>query len=92
MRRHLVVGVVTVLLTACRTAPATPRAIAEAECEALTALSDPRYRDRIDLPTSGAKVTASTRVAPSSEGPDRTGDYCKVEAAIHPVDPPCCCC
>lgn len=41
----------------------------------------------IGLPTSGATVTAATPVAAAGSGVSATPEYCKVTAAISPVDP-----
>ncbi|MFP3614704.1 tannase/feruloyl esterase family alpha/beta hydrolase [Paraburkholderia sp. SIMBA_050] len=41
----------------------------------------------IGLPTTGATVTAATPVAAAGSGATATPDYCKVSAAISPVDP-----
>ncbi|MDX3763868.1 tannase/feruloyl esterase family alpha/beta hydrolase [Streptomyces sp. AK02-04a] len=40
----------------------------------------------IGLPTTGAEVTGAQMVGVSGEGPKAIGAYCRVEAAIHPVD------
>jgi hypothetical protein len=41
----------------------------------------------IGLPTGGAAVTSTRLVAAKGEGPLAVGEYCKVLAAIFPVDP-----
>jgi len=42
---------------------------------------------KIGLPTNGASVTAATPVAAAGSGASATPAYCKVSAAISPVDP-----
>src|SRR4029453_12350990 len=39
------------------------------------------------LPTMGANVTFAAAVAATPPGPTAVGGYCKVQGAIHPVDP-----
>src|SRR5690349_21410093 len=43
-------------------------------------------RDEIGLPTTGADVTSATLVAATAPG-NALGEYCRVDGAIHPVDP-----
>ena len=39
------------------------------------------------LPTTGANITSAAVVAATPPGPTAVGGYCKVQGAIHPVDP-----
>lgn len=80
------------LLSACATsqAPGTANALPDvsrlspaAACTALLRVQLPATV--IDLPTSGATITASELVAATAEG-NANGEYCKVLGAIHPVD------
>jgi hypothetical protein len=43
-------------------------------------------RHEIDLPTTGADVTSALLVLATDAG-NTNGEYCRVEGAIHPVDP-----
>jgi hypothetical protein len=39
------------------------------------------------LPTTGASITSAVVVPATAPGPTAVGGYCKVQGAIHPVDP-----
>ncbi|MFF9897063.1 tannase/feruloyl esterase family alpha/beta hydrolase [Streptomyces longispororuber] len=77
---------------AARTPPAHPAQVSPAhaartpaDCESLRGLRLPA--SVIDLPTTGGEVTAARTVAPAGGGASATGAYCRVDAALHPVDP-----
>ncbi|MGO1051911.1 tannase/feruloyl esterase family alpha/beta hydrolase [Crossiella sp. CA198] len=77
MRRNLAVAVLTLALTA----TALPVAHAQStSCAGLVGTTIPARV--IGLPSSGGEVTAAQLIPPA--GP--VGEYCRVEAAIHPVD------
>lgn len=58
---------------------------AAARCAALDGVDIPARV--IGLPTTGGEVTDATLVAPSGSGVAAIGEYCRVSAALHPVDP-----
>ncbi|MET9427161.1 tannase/feruloyl esterase family alpha/beta hydrolase [Streptomyces sp. NPDC003036] len=64
-------------------APAAPRT--PAVCGDLLGLRIPA--SAIGLPTTGGEVTAAQPVPAAGSGAAATGAYCRVDAAIHPVDP-----
>ena len=55
-----------------------------ARCAALAGVEIPARV--IGLPTTGGEVTDATLVAPSGSGTTAIGEYCRVSAALHPVD------
>ncbi len=55
------------------------------DCAGLLGLRIPAAT--IGLPTTGGEVTEALVVAASGEGPTLVGEYCRVSAALHPVDP-----
>ncbi|WP_321922087.1 tannase/feruloyl esterase family alpha/beta hydrolase [Paraburkholderia guartelaensis] len=57
----------------------------KASCPQLIGLTIAAHK--IDLPTTGAVVTSTTRMPASGSGATATGSYCLVAGAIHPVDP-----
>ncbi|SDY45386.1 feruloyl esterase [Geodermatophilus africanus] len=65
----------------------TPAGAADAaeRCAALAGVDVPARA--IGLPTTGGEVTEATLVAPSGTGVTAIGEYCRVSAALHPVDP-----
>ncbi len=68
--------------------PMTPSAHAEsaaARCAKLTGVPIPA--SAIGLPTTGGTITAAQLVAPSGQGATAIGEHCRVDAAVHPVDP-----
>ncbi|MFG3510144.1 tannase/feruloyl esterase family alpha/beta hydrolase [Streptomyces sp. NPDC047821] len=54
-------------------------------CGALLGLRIPARA--IGLPTTGGEVTAARTVPAAGSGTAATGAYCRVDAAVHPVDP-----
>ncbi|WP_228981090.1 tannase/feruloyl esterase family alpha/beta hydrolase [Streptomyces sp. DH12] len=61
---------------------ASPTAVA---CGDLPGLRIPA--SAVGLPTTGGEVTAAQPVPAAGSGTSATGAYCRVDAAIHPVDP-----
>ncbi len=71
-----------VLVAGCGGEPPSATPVA---CEALTGLSIPA--GEIGLPTSGGSVTEAVVVAAKGTGAAALPEYCRVTAAIAPVDP-----
>lgn len=87
MKRHLasaIGGAVALFgLAAAPTAQAAPSGLAS--CEGLQGLAIPAAV--IGLPTTGGEVLQAEVVPASGQGPGAVGEYCRVKAALHPVDP-----
>jgi hypothetical protein len=67
------------------TGVATRTVAPDQACAQLNSLNIPAAA--IALPTGGATVTSAELVAAKADGPTPAGQYCKVLASIHPVDP-----
>lgn len=79
----LALGVATAVAGPVRAASATAQPVQQ--CAGLTGAAIPA--DTITLGTTGGHVTEAVVVAASGAGATAVGEYCRVSAALHPVDP-----
>ena len=83
--RTVVAGMVLAVVAALGWTTPADAADAAARCAALAGLDIPARA--VGLPTTGGEVTEVVLVAPSGSGTTAIGEYCRVTAALHPVDP-----
>jgi feruloyl esterase len=77
--------VVTALVCGVSLAPPATATTGTVDCAALNGMTIPA--SVIGLPTTGGEVTATRVVAASGQGAAAVGEHCRVDAALHPVDP-----
>ncbi|GGU37686.1 tannase/feruloyl esterase family alpha/beta hydrolase [Streptomyces lavendofoliae] len=85
MRRTIAASGLTLALVGGTCVPAVSAAPEPVACGDLPGLQIPA--SVIGLPTTGGEVTLARSVPAGGSGPSATADYCRVDAAIHPVDP-----
>jgi hypothetical protein len=83
--RTVVAGVALAVVASLGWPTPAGAADAAARCAALAGLDIPARV--VGLPTTGGEVTGTALVAPSGSGVTAIGEYCRVDAALHPVDP-----
>ncbi|MEV6714678.1 tannase/feruloyl esterase family alpha/beta hydrolase [Lentzea sp. NPDC051208] len=84
-RRQGVAPVVALVCGAALIAPPASAQTGPTGCTALRGMVIPAAV--IGLPTTGGEVTAAQLVAPAGDGATAVGEHCRVDAALHPVDP-----